>query len=407
MSILRLFDPVFSTLLVKSKKYGLPSKKYRKFNLLFLTFTSIPILFVGLFNFAVDPYDIFNTPNFLGLNHSKSKKDNNDRLFKAIDIIRIKPITVLLGSSRAKQGLDPEHPALANYQPAYNLAINGPNTYEVLRYLQHTITNQKNIKEVILGIDFFMFDEFLENQSSFSEQRLEKQHITLEDAANALFSLDTFWVSIDTVKASLNQLNKDSSYGENGFMPNRKSNDGKNKWRFNQSINQYFTLHPKYKFSDKYLSDFKSLVSLCQQHGITLKIFISPAHATEGEVIRITNQWQAFEQWKREIANIVPVWDFSGYNSVTTESIRDRMEKYVDNSHYSKEVGYLILNRILSYQEEKVPDDFGVLITPENIEESLKKIRADREIWVKKNTDDLKLVQDIYQEYLKKQMPKK
>lgn len=71
------------------------------------------------------------------------------------------------------------------------------------------------------------------------------------------------------------------------------------------------------------------------------------------------------------------------------------MENYADSSHYAKPVGDLVLNRILGYQENKVPADFGILITPENIESHLAKIRADREEWVKNNPNELKLVQDL------------
>ncbi|WP_293060386.1 hypothetical protein [Okeania sp. SIO2B3] len=80
----------------------------------------LPVVAVGRFNIVADPYDVFNTPNFLGINHSKPRKDNSDRLFKAIDIIRIKPVTVLMGSSRTKRAIDPNYPALKNHQPAYN-----------------------------------------------------------------------------------------------------------------------------------------------------------------------------------------------------------------------------------------------------------------------------------------------
>ncbi|MEB3342004.1 hypothetical protein [Okeania sp.] len=57
----------------------------------------MPVVTVGILNIIVDPYDVFNTPNFLGINHSKPRKDNSDRLYKAIDIIRSKPVTVLMG----------------------------------------------------------------------------------------------------------------------------------------------------------------------------------------------------------------------------------------------------------------------------------------------------------------------
>lgn len=137
----------------------------------------------------------------------------------------------------------------------------------------------------------------------------------------------------------------------------------------------------------------------CKQHDITLKVFISPSHATQWEAIRATGHWHTFEQWKREVAKITPVWDFSGYNSITTEPISNTMKNYGDNSHYTKEVGDLVLNRILSFKEETVSSDFGVLLTPETIESHLKQIRYDREVWARKHPDEVKLVEDIKEEF--------
>ena len=370
-------------------------KKFTSYNLFFLWATFLPMSFVGLFNWSIDPYDLFNTSNFLGINHEKIKKDNNDRLFKAVDIIRLKPKTILMGSSRTKQGLNPEHPAIKNNQLAYNLAINGPNTYEVRRYIEHAIANQPDLKQVILGIDFFMFNATLQNQPSFEEKRLGKKYIIASDAVNALFSLDTFNISKKTISASLKTEERKDFYGENGFMPNRKADDGATKWRFEQSIKLYFELHSDYQFSQDYWSDFVKIVELCKQKNIDLKVFISPAHATQWESIQVTGKWDIFEQWKRELVKVAPVWDFSGFNSVTTENIKPKMSNYVDNSHYSPMIGNLILDRIFNYSSQDIPQDFGILLTRGNIESQLDKIERDRLRWIKHNSNEVKLVQDI------------
>lgn len=391
-----LLYSIFSKVRSKNKIDNPTAKQYLRFNWVFLFFASVPLLSVALLNVAIDPYDVFKSPDFLGLNHSKIKKDNNDRLYKATDIIRIKPITVLIGSSRTKQGLDPTHPALKKYQPVYNLALNGPNFYEQLRYLQHAIANQKNLKEVVLGVDFFMFNSSLMNQPTFSEERLEKRSISLQDVINSTLSLDVFSTSLQTVDASLQEPNKNDNYGENGFMPNLKLKGNETEWRFTSGINLYFKLHSSYQLSDKYMSDFKHFVELCHQRGIQLKIFISPSHATQWEAIRATGRWQTFEQWKREIVKIAPVWDFSGYNSITTEPLSSQMKNYADNSHYTKKIGDLVLNRIFSYRQDTVPKDFGILVTSENIETHLAKIRQDRESWAKRQPDEVKLVKDLF-----------
>ncbi|NEN91144.1 MAG: hypothetical protein F6K48_20445 [Okeania sp. SIO3H1] len=385
----------------KSEKIVGSKRKYRRYNWIFLLSVFLPVVTVGVFNIIVDPYDVFNTPNFLGINHSKPRKDNSDRLFKATDIIRMKPVTVLLGSSRTKRALDPNHPALENHQPAYNLALNSINSYEVRRYLEHAIANQKQLGLVIVSLDFFMFRKSNTNEANFSEQRLEKKHIYFKDLIDLTFSLDVLSASKETIIDSKKTLPEQLRYGEkNGFMPKLNLDRNEIESRFKKYINVYYKSYTEqYQLSNQYLDELKKIVDLCQENQIKLMLFISPSHATQWEAIRSSGKWSIFEDWKRKVVEITPVFDFSGYNNITTEPISNDMKNYTDNSYYTKEVGNLVLNKLLSYKEEEVLKDFGILINPENIESHLAKIRQEREIWAKNNPDEVKLVQEIKQKY--------
>ena len=138
-----------------------------------------------------------------------------------------------------------------------------------------------------------------------------------------------------------------------------------------------------------------------------MKVFISPAHATQGEVIRLTGYNPIYEDWKRQIVNITPVWDFSGYNSVTTAKINNNMEKYSDNSHYMPFIGSFILNRLFGYETDKVPPDFGVWLTPDNVEAHIQKDRTDYEQWAKQHPDEIELVKKVKDEFDKHQASSK
>ncbi|NEO53253.1 MAG: hypothetical protein F6K54_09290 [Okeania sp. SIO3B5] len=384
----------------KSEKVVGNKIKYLRYNWIFLLSVFIPVVTVGLFNIVVDPYDVFNTPNLWGINHSKPRKDNNDRLYKATDIIRIKPVTILTGSSRTKQGLDPNHPALEDEQPAYNLALNGTNIYELRRYIEHAISNQKQLDLVIVGLDFLMFNSLRKNRGVFSEKRLEKQYIFFKDFINVTFSLDAVQASKEAIIDSKKTPLEYPGYGENGFMPELNLDPEETQQRFGGNIFLYFkSPDSRYQLSTKFLDELKKIVDLSEKNQIKLMLFISPSHATQWETIRATGKWSTFEKWKREVIKITPILDFSGYNSITTEPIHNDMENYRDNSHYTPKVGNLILNKLLSYKEEEVPEDFGILINSENIESHLTKIRQDREIWAKNNPDEVKLVKEIKQKY--------
>ncbi|MEW5860862.1 MAG: hypothetical protein AB1861_26400 [Cyanobacteriota bacterium] len=372
-------------------------KRYRRFNLTFLTVTLSGFLAVGAFNFIVDPFGVTNSPIFSEFNELKIEKFNNVRLFKAVDVIRIKPKTILLGSSRSDLGLDPNHPALANQTP-YNLGLVGPNMYEVRRYFDHALTNQPNLKTVVLGIDFFMFNDYSPNSPDFDENRLNQTSLTLKDSINTIFSISALEASKGTIASSL-QSEAYFLYHSNGLRyvyGNKPDEPLKNK--FEKMIEGFLedkSYYARYRLSQKYLNDLRHIVETCQKKNIELKLFISPRHTIHSEAIKQAGLGSDFEEWQRELVKIATVWDFSGYNSITTEPISDQMKNYWDSSHYRKEVGDLILNRMFKVQEKRVPNDFGVLLTSDNIELQLAKKRVDHAVWTRQNPHLVKFVQEI------------
>jgi hypothetical protein len=270
--------------------------------------------------------------------------------------------------------------------------------YEVRRYFEHALTNQPNLQNVIVGLDFFMFNAFAETQPAFRENRLEKQGIDLKDLLDVSLSLNAIKASKTTVVFNRNISNSFSPYDSNGLRSENyylQDNTKPVLDNFKNSLKGFLGgPYNKYQLSNEQLNNLRTIIKTCSQRGIDLKIFISPFHAAQLEVIRVTGLWQEFEQWERELTEMAPVWDFSGYNSITSKSISDT-KSYWDSSHYRKKVGDLVLNRLFRYQEATVPADFGTLITPANVEAHLAKIRSDREVWAKNNPNIVKLVQDL------------
>ncbi len=372
-------------------------KNYRRFNLAFFGFTLPGLLAVGLFNIGIDPYGVMNSPQWR-LNRLKTEQFNHVRLFKASSVNRIAPKTILLGSSRTDLGLDPKHPALAEGKPAYNLGLAGPNMYEVKRYFDHALAIQPELKTVVLGVDFFMFNEYKTHLPDFEETRLERKNLTPQEWLNVTLSFGVTRSSLSTIKNSW-KSQANFLYHDNGFRYVH-NNEPKNPLpkEFKNMILGFFQeegYYLRYKLSPGFLNDLRELVEICQSRNIELKIFISPSHATQWEALRLAGHWEDFEQWKRELVKIAPVWDFSGYHSISTEPMGDRMTYYWDSSHYRQEVGNIILNRLFEYDTASVPPDFGPLLTPETVEEHLAEIRHDRESWAKVNPEAIAFVKGL------------
>jgi hypothetical protein len=95
------------------------------------------------------------------------------------------------------------------------------------------------------------------------------------------------------------------------------------------------------------------------------------------------------------------LWDFSGYNSVTTEPVATPMQYYWDSSHFTERVGGWILTRVMGGTETgQIPADFGVSLTDENVEAHLAAVRADRDSYVRMHPQEAAELAHSYSSYL-------
>jgi hypothetical protein len=143
----------------------------------------------------------------------------------------------------------------------------------------------------------------------------------------------------------------------------------------------------------------RSLIKLCREHGIRLLLYIHPYHAHMMESYRVGNLWPLFEEWKRALVVILEtdagahpgaapfdLWDFSGYNEITTENVPATSEKgrmmrwYWEVGHYKRAAGELVVARMLEKNDntEPAPAVFGVKLNKRNIERHLADIRHAR-----------------------------
>ena len=70
-----------------------------------LSLILIIVFSVCLINYIVDPYNLYKTNLF----KNKPKEFEYMRLIKAINIEKIKPSSIVLGTSRAEMAIDPDH----------------------------------------------------------------------------------------------------------------------------------------------------------------------------------------------------------------------------------------------------------------------------------------------------------
>ena len=163
------------------------------------------ISLAGITNLVIDPYGFFNLVNIPGVNTEKPELGKHVRMIKAHAVRLVKPDSLVLGSSSAEHGLDPNHPGWnPAADPVYNLALPSSSIYGALRHLQHAQA-QKPLKQIVLALDILMFIASWQTAADFTETQLASYGAIasrsgwMRDLVTALFSIYALRASITTI----------------------------------------------------------------------------------------------------------------------------------------------------------------------------------------------------------------
>ncbi|SRR5579884_112809 len=371
---------------------------------------------VILFNAVIDPFAMYRLADIPGINQYKPAIFKRVRLLKAFEVRRLKPDAVILGTSRSHVGLRPTHEAWNGFDGrVYNLAFDGATTEEMYAYLLHAQAVHP-LKQVVLGLDSYHptrapattrpdFDPLLLEapDSSWSWTRWITADLRL------LTSFDTVRASIQTIRS---QTDAEPSWlaqngqrlgevffhnagehfmtvGARGYFEeiDRLEIEGKLQGRKIPPVKQTASSPPSVSADETSLGYIRRIVEFCRAKRIDLRIFITPAHVHQAEIAAAADEGTWIEGAKRDLVSLlaeeaarhpgeapIPLWDFSGYSSVTTEPLpgvgrRDEMRYYWDSSHFKEIVGDYLLDRIfgIANPQRPLPDDFGVRLTADNI----------------------------------------
>lgn len=391
---------------------------YKSYLFVWLISAILTISMVGLFNYIVDPYGFYRLIEIKGFNQQKEGTRSKIRYVKALELPLRKPKTIIMGSSRVHDGMNPQHFLLRDpaFTPTYNLGIDMDRIHESLQYLKHSLANTE-IKRVIFGLDFFMFNASQKVNYNFDSELIGRKVNIGDYLSTSIFSRDAFVDSIRTIKASYSQPEREE-FLSNGYRPGNfvfykvKSYPALHyhtNYIFLSSLpSQTKYYGTKMTFDKAVFDDFEEILKICKRNNIDIKLYISPAHANlDGEGIAAAGKWEMLEEWKRRIVTIAdkyatPIWDFSGYNSVTTEPVKTPMKYYWDSSHFTEVTSDLILKRMFAPSDfaNEIPTDFGIRLSSMNIESHLEWIRQGRQSYTMKNPSDLHMLNQSYKAIL-------
>jgi len=380
----------------------------------FLTAFFVAVAIVVLINVIVDPYDKFGWIEIEGFNAMKYSGDS--RVAKSIAVSRGKYDALLFGSSRSEIGLSPFHPGWRGMR-TYNLSLPATNMYETFQVFNYAIDQHKP-KLVLLSLDFLMFTERRKTNRDFELSRFNRAGSLLAPVREAVgvFALKE---SVETVRKNRKRAPKtyNSGFRNGEIVFSAAVKQIGHRQLFRNSLLHNFLLNSQtyrgYRYSADRISMLGKLLKACLENGIGVIIVIPPVHALQLETIHSLGLWHTFEQWKRDMLDLVvklhaesaiPIYDFTSWQGINAEDVpnpgnrKNEMQWFWESSHFKKELGDLVLDRVfgLTGKDQKIPEGFGVRLTTANIDSHLAALRNGRNAYIGKHQDEIKDLKRLF-----------
>lgn len=375
-----------------------PYKQYIKSFLI----TFLPLLCLVLFfTVGIDPFESFHQLEITHLNSVKTNVHENMRLYKANRILTEKPTGIILGSSRVMAGIDPEDLKAITGDQGYNCGLAAANIEEVYKYFLHALYAQPNLKTVILGLDFFCFNAYEETKEDLPRFLHGESPLILERLP-AMFSYSALKAGVQTFYNNFRLTPLDIFYPNGMFNPEIAASNEANpimskEHEYIKAIHKS-GMYREFEINEESIKKFESLVAICKERNIILKVFINPVQAVYWEAMFQHGYWEKMEALKRRLANIHPLWDFGGFNAITSQ-VRKSPDNllYYECSHFRPLLGKVILD--ILFDRNFSPIQFGYFLEPEMIEENLFAMRQERESWALAHTHIIaELKSEIHQD---------
>lgn len=396
---------------------------------------------VATFNLIVDPYGAYRLFDVGKTQLAKPAVYRRVKLSKAYDLRQIKPEAIVLGTSRSHVGLRMTHSGWGVPLGArYNAAFDGATPKEMYAYLLHAHSVHP-LRQVVLGLDTWQLTRGAAwTRPDFDPTILFQPGKPFHNAS--VYAADlSLLISTDTTKASIMQLRSTAIEQPTWLAP-----DGQRLGEmFFREVEPDFPISPGSYFRsvdrqevafmldrgtpqllkktqpkdlEGPLSSFdyiEKIIAFCRDQKIDLRIYLTPVHAHQLEIIAELGGWPNLELGKRELVDILskdaasnpgaspfPLYDFAGYSSVTTEPVpavtsRSEMQYYWDSSHFKQRVGDWVLDRLFEFKDENdpCPDDFGNILTPATIATVLENIRGDQLAYRRERPGDVEFIRSL------------
>ena len=350
------------------------------------------------FNLLVDALGILPVRvEIAGFNEWKPLRVQYDWIVKRFEVRQHQPTTIFMGSSRIKQTIDPGLLAGTAFAPAYNGALNGSaDLREIGAYLRDYLKADRNLRYVYIEV---FPSSLLAYREPTWMARLRIPN-DIADYASVFFSMSGLSNSIRTVS-----LNRDEKAGtptpgsfDNGFAPIPLATHHFSVRNVYNFVLHLRVLDRRLVLSPGMIEAARRVIEECRPYQVECQFFLSPLHADVLAAAYYLDLWPQLEKLKRMLAELAPTYDFTRYSHLIDERVGP-VVYWPEAFHFSPALGELMVRKMTGSRMTDVPDNFGTILDPENIELNLAAWREERDQWLARNPDALERMRRADENY--------
>lgn len=368
--------------------------EFRAYIKVFCSLSAVVLVSIAGLNYFVDPYLIHQWKSSL-VQRLRPTEERLSPWGKTYAVAAYKPSILYLGNSRTEFGLPTDSPVFSG-KKVFSGAISGATVTDAITMGKHA-SSVSQLDTVVWGIDYQTFSDVVGN-TEFDRELVSDSgnyffyRVVLD--IKRVFAVDMIRDSIRTLLGMFDPVCR-SSLAFNGQRDHACMEKILEKRGIQRAVEEDAKTFAKTTPSaEKAFYEFNSFIRELCSRKIRVRLYINPTHALTMSALYWDNKWDLMEAWLRQLVEIadaarysgcdIRLFNFSGFNSITTESVpqvsgKSRMENYAETSHYRDNVGMMILEKMFDSGTGSVPDDFGEELNKEMLSAYLEKMRFDRD----------------------------
>jgi hypothetical protein len=288
---------------------------------------------------VIDPFGI--SPISLsipGLNTAKVARIDNDRFIKPYDAVRVRPKTIFLGTSRVKQGFDPEKVSGVP-TPIYNAGIDAMQMSEARQLLEFYFRKRLPIERVWMEPFLYQFGFY-----HWAEGAAVSGKNWASDLLAATFSLSAVRASAETIAASYAGIGHATR--SNGYRPFSGPHPGPGFispqwWTTVKGFNHI-------PLREEAFAELDKIIALCAAHKVELLLFLGPMHPAMAQIFWSTERDMMIE-WLTRLSDKPNVISFLTTQEFVDGKLDSPKRYHADTSHPSMHAGQLMMEDLASY----------------------------------------------------------